>query len=167
MDGDSSYLPFGLSTSALLWALAAVVVVVAASVIALVGFSRGWWGGRSPLPDEAAFKRELEAVERDLAAVEAKLRARPVIGLATAQDVAARAEWEKEQRLKQEPPDDDDGFLADGASDDEHLRSSVARRRAAAQPTKERSKQESPVHAASWRACHGNSGAATQPSTSQ
>ena len=99
------------------------VIVFVGSLLVLVGLGKGWCGTGA---EDAAFEREFSALEKKLSEVEDSLR--PVIGLATARDKAAKAAWEQEQRRKQEPPDDDDGFLADGNSDDERLRGTVRRR---------------------------------------
>lgn len=109
------------------WGLLAALAVLAVAAVIVLGSYRGWWLGS----EEASFRRDLAAVERELSALEESLRPTPVIGLASARDRAARDAWEDELRRRQEPPDDDDGFLADGNSDDERLRASVRRRGAA------------------------------------
>ena len=108
-----------------LWLLVASVALVCLLALCAVAFARGWWQS----PEEAAFSRDMAAVEKELAALEESLgRPAPVIGLASARDIATKAAWEQELRRRQEPHDDDDGFLADGTSDDERVRASVRRR---------------------------------------
>ena len=105
------------------WLFAGAVLVLAAAAIVFGFFYvKGWWD----ISTDAAFRREVAGIDKELAEVEDTLR--PVIGLATARDRAMRAAWEREQFRMQQPPDDDDGFLADGNSDDERVRATVRRR---------------------------------------